>query len=212
MSVVRVFGPYEFLGLTISKKAIDSLDHSGHARRLTIGFDIQKQTMGSPPNELDRWLRTDGPGLVLYARQWIDCQADAEDVFHDAFVRFWRNRANVRNPQAYLYQCVRNCALDRIRSDSRRERREVEKKWALLAGPQQDAESNERREQIEAALSRLSIEQREVVVLKHWSNLTFEAISQVLEISPRTAQSRHRYALTKLREELAQYDSHERSI
>ena len=56
--------------------------------------------------------------------------------------------------------------------------------------------------EIEAALQRLPAEQREVLVLKIWNELTFEQIAETLGIPPNTAASRYRYALAALRKEL----------
>src|ERR1700737_5334551 len=63
------------------------------------------------------------PGLLLFARQWLRSSADAEDVVQEAFVRFWRRNHNIEN-RALLYATVRSIALDFIRRDSRRARRE----------------------------------------------------------------------------------------
>src|ERR1700760_188619 len=65
------------------------------------------------------------PGLVLFARQWVRSGADAEDIVQDAFVRFWRTNRDVSN-NGFLYATVRSVALDLIRKDSRRARREAE--------------------------------------------------------------------------------------
>src|SRR5258708_24009185 len=70
------------------------------------------------------WLDQHGPALVLFARQWVSSQADAEDVVQDAFVRFWRARERVAEPAGYLYACVKHSALDRQRRRKRQGRRE----------------------------------------------------------------------------------------
>jgi RNA polymerase sigma-70 factor (ECF subfamily) len=49
-------------------------------------------------------------------------------------------------------------------------------------------------------LSGIPDEQREVIVLHIWGELTFAQIADLLEISANTAASRYRYALAKLRE------------
>ena len=49
------------------------------------------------------------------------------------------------------------------------------------------------------SLAKLPPNQREVIVLKIWHGLTFEAIGDLLELSPNTAAGRYRYGLEKLR-------------
>jgi len=48
-------------------------------------------------------------------------------------------------------------------------------------------------------LEKLPSDQREVIVLKIWSEYTFEEIGNLLEISPNTASGRYRYGMEKLR-------------
>src|SRR5205823_9510664 len=64
------------------------------------------------------------PGLLLFARQWVQSAADAEDIVQEAFVKFWRRNHKIEN-RALLYAAVRSIALDFIRRDSRRARREA---------------------------------------------------------------------------------------
>jgi len=59
------------------------------------------------------------PRLLLFARQWVQSAADAEDVVQEAFVKFWRRNHNIEN-RALLYAAVRSIALDFIRRDKRR--------------------------------------------------------------------------------------------
>src|SRR3954467_12997015 len=65
-----------------------------------------------------------GPGLVLFARQWVRSAADAEDIVQEAFVRFWRKQHSIQN-RALLFATVRSIALDLLRRDGRRARREA---------------------------------------------------------------------------------------
>src|SRR5947207_883798 len=136
------------------------------------------------------WLDRHGAALVLLARQWVDRRADAEDVVQEAFVRFWRSRQRAVDPAAYLYACVKHCALDWQRARRRRSRREEKvarpEAEPLFAGP---LEQDERRTAIEAALASLPDNQREVVVLKTWGGLSFPQIAQALAIPANTAAS-----------------------
>ena len=162
------------------------------------------------------WFEQHGPALLLYARQWTSPQAEAEDIVQEAFVRFWTHRAQVDDPAAYLYRCVRNVAQDWRRRTARHLRHTMPP-----AGQGQSAGSGhpprqepwfepveasliqeESARQVQQALSALPEEQREVVVLKIWAGLSFSAIGQVMGTSPHTAASRYRYALKALQTQL----------
>jgi RNA polymerase sigma-70 factor (ECF subfamily) len=58
-----------------------------------------------------------------------------------------------------------------------------------------------------AALAALPREQREVIVLKIWNGLTFEAIGRLFDLSPNTVAGRYRYGLNKLRGWLKEEES-----
>jgi RNA polymerase sigma-70 factor (ECF subfamily) len=151
------------------------------------------------------WLNQHGAALVLLARQWLPCRDDAEDVVQEAFVRFWRSPQRAADPIAYLYACVKHCALEWQRSRSRRSRREK-----AAARPETEPwfagslEQDERRAALTAALRTLPENQREVLVLKIWAGLSFPQIAEALRVSANTAASRYRYALVKLREQLTE--------
>jgi len=147
-----------------------------------------------------------GPALLLFARRWTNCRADAEDIVQEAFVRFWRRQHSIEN-RALLYATVRSTALDRLRSDQRRARRE-----AMAADDSAETfdppflAMDEGQQLLAAAVERLPNEQREVLVLKIWNDLTFAEIGNVLEISQNTAASRYRYALGTLRKTLQPHE------
>jgi RNA polymerase sigma-70 factor (ECF subfamily) len=151
------------------------------------------------------WFGRHGAALVLLARQYVPSVSDAEDVVQEAFVRFWRERASVLERGAFLYVCVKRCALDWQRSRRRVARREERaarpEATAIFCGAPEHAE---RQAAIEAALRSLPVEQSETLVMKIWGGLTFEQIGAALEVSPNTAASRYRYALAALREALAE--------
>ena len=160
------------------------------------------------------WFKVHGPRLLLCARQWTRSLADAEDVVQDAFVRFWRRQRQLGGePFPLLVTSVRRAAIDLCRRETRRVVREDgAQENREIASPlfeiQADAESDERRKAIEAGIAALPAEQREVLVLKIWGELTFEQIAKQLGLSPNTAASRYRYALAALRQHLISADCH----
>jgi len=146
------------------------------------------------------------PGLVLFARQFVRTAADAEDIVQDAFVRFWRKEHSIEN-RGLLYATVRSVALDLLRRDARRARREANAALEVehVAQPQFDFDDGSQQE-LAAAVDRLPVEQREVLVMKIWNELTFAEIGQALGISQNTAASRYRYALAALKKNFVHHE------
>lgn len=158
-------------------------------------------------NNWKDWIEAHGPRLLLCARQWTRSLADAEDVVQEAFVRYWRHQRQLPgDPRALLVTSIRRAAIDLARREDRRTARE-ERAGSGSEGSDTlfeklPCEGDERRQEIEAALRRLPDEQREVLVLKIWQELTFEQIGEALDIPANTAASRYRYALSALRKQL----------
>jgi len=137
-----------------------------------------------------------GRALLAYACALLRDPSAAEDVLHQVFLNVLRGRAAIDgDPVPYLFRAIRNTALNHIRGQSR----EVE-----LAGAGVWLESPDGRTEeslaLQSALATLPAEQREVVVLKIWGQLTFEEAAAVIGVSPNTAASRYRYGLEKLKE------------
>jgi RNA polymerase sigma-70 factor (ECF subfamily) len=153
------------------------------------------------------WFEAHGPKLLLCARQWTRSLADAEDVVQEGFVRYWRHQRHLPgDPQALLVTSIRRAALDHARRATRRAAREEKADGGLedtaAVFEALPGENVERRQELEGALQRLPVDQREVLVLKIWNELTFEQVAATLEIPLNTAASRYRYALAALRKEL----------
>ncbi|NBR41820.1 MAG: sigma-70 family RNA polymerase sigma factor [Verrucomicrobia bacterium] len=146
------------------------------------------------------WFAEHGARLRLVARQWTRCEADADDVVQEAFVRFWKHQRHLPgNPNALVITSIRRAALDLLRRSDRRTVRERAVAADADVAEWFEPEADPRLQALANSLPSLSAEQREVVVLKIWGDLTFDQIGEQLEISPNTAASRWRYAMDALR-------------
>jgi RNA polymerase sigma-70 factor (ECF subfamily) len=148
--------------------------------------------------EVARLIDSHAAALVLYARQWC---AEPEDVVQEALIKLVRQKPPPADAAAWLYRVVRNGAMDVAKMARRRQRRE-----AVAARPVRwfiepeidglDAET------AVAALGRLALEQREVIVARHWGGLSFEQISEAVGCSASTAFRRYGAGVEELRKQL----------
>jgi RNA polymerase sigma-70 factor (ECF subfamily) len=111
----------------------------------------------------------------------------------------------VAAPRSYLFRIAHRIVIDRHRRDeTRRTAAELAaSEIPATTGPEPSAgDTLWLRKSVAAALDSLPLEQKAVVALKVWENLTFAQFAEVLDIPPNTAASRYRYALDKLRDAL----------
>lgn len=134
-------------------------------------------------------------------------EAETRDVLQEVFLKIARRTeilSGTRDQRAFLLRLAHNTAIDSMRRRDARERHHAQ----LGAEPiglfavSADPDEGEFRARLAAALGDLPHEQRAVVLLKLWEELTFEQIAATLNISANTAASRYRYALDKLRDRL----------
>ena len=146
--------------------------------------------------EIDLLYREHGPALLLFALAITGERSKAQDAVHHVFLRLLEkgDLRRASDKKAYLFGCVRNTILnERKRQD--RQRPLDDSAW--FSPPDQDyaGEQNLRR-----ALAALPEDQRQVVVLHVWGELTFSQVGDLLNVNANTAASRYRYALGKLRD------------
>lgn len=152
--------------------------------------------------------------------------AVADDLFQETFVK--AVRAMQRQKGSYTSQgrwlqwvmrIARNTALDHLRSRKRsRMKLVMENEEGLdldqivIDGEPDASDKLQRRQQaawLNACIDRLPPEQREVVLMRHESELTFKEIAELTDCSINTALGRMRYALLNLRRMLQETDANE---
>lgn len=130
--------------------------------------------------------------LVRLAVLLVDDAASAEDVVQDAFMALHKRAGTLRDPDAALAY-LRTSVLNLSRSVIRR--RQVARKHLKVAEPQ-DAPSADHdvliRDEHRAALRAvraLPRHQREVLILRYWSDLSERQIAETLGISQGAVKS-----------------------
>jgi RNA polymerase sigma-70 factor (ECF subfamily) len=144
--------------------------------------------------------------LVRFALGVTGNQADAEDALQAAFSGIARRPGLLGAadaPWPYLIRSVRNECLKILQ----KRKRHCSTDQDVAASPSAVAEQMVREETADGVrriLRTLPQDQYEVVILKHWEELTFAEIADALGLSQNTVASRYRYAMEKLQRSLEQ--------
>lgn len=148
---------------------------------------------------LARLIDAHSAALALFARQWC---GSPDDAVQDAFCKLATADPWPDDPAAWLFRVVKNAALDIGKAERRRKRRE-----GAVARPErwfhESAIDGLDAATAVAALGELPDDQREVIVLRLWSELTLEQIAAACGCSVSTAFRRYEAGVAALRERLA---------
>ncbi len=141
----------------------------------------------------------------------------AEDLFQDTFIKAIRllneNKYNEDGKfLPWIIRVARNIAIDHIRKN-KRQPLIVTENGSPIFSSFQFAESNAESVQIEQEeslmvrklIAMLPEEQRDVLIMRHFADMSFKEISEASGVSINTALGRMRYALINLRKLLEKH-------
>jgi RNA polymerase sigma-70 factor (sigma-E family) len=177
-------------------------------RSMTSGAHASRG--GSPreaPPAINELYHSRRLGLVRLAVLMVDDLPTAEDVVQDVFAALYRRHGPdlraLTDPHAYLTTAVMNAARSALRR-----RRSARAYVPAVPLPSPAAEDevllSEGDQEVLAALGRLTVKQRQVVVLRYWSDLSEVEIAETLRVSRGTVKSTASRALTILRDALSE--------
>ncbi len=149
-----------------------------------------------------------GPRLGAWLVRGGSDAGKVEDVLQDIFAKVWR-KAHLYDSRrataaAWIFAIARNQRIDAFRRDRRPEfdPKDPAFRSDSLPDGEQALAAQERADAVQAALSVLSEDQREVLRLSFYEGESYQAIAIRLGIPPGTVKSRARLAFRKLRAEL----------
>ena len=149
-----------------------------------------------------------GNGAHALATQMLGNVDDAADAVHDAFVKAL-GKPDAYNPNTgpltpWFLRVVRNHCIDLIRR-RRPAYEDVDQLSDPEPGPLCSLETAERDQELRSALAKLSNEQRQIIVLRDYMDLSYAEIGAVLDIVQGTVMSRLHRARMALKEELGHH-------
>jgi len=144
--------------------------------------------------------------LVTLASALLHDKTSAEDAVHDVFAKLLDRQKVLKISQSlrqYLMTAVANAARQRYRLGKKTAEVPLDSESIPESQTQSPPESamllDEQQQHLSSALSALPYEQREVILLRHFSDLKFKTIASLQDVSLNTVQGRYRYGLDKLR-------------
>ena len=119
--------------------------------------------------------------LYRIAYHFLENQANAEDMLQETYIKLWQKRDELEaliNPESFAVTLLKNICLDFLR----KVKPDVLSLYEISVPAQETVvEQIEKREQLEyikVIMSHLPAQQKQVVELKIWDNLSDEEIEQ----------------------------------
>lgn len=140
----------------------------------------------------------------------------AEDIFQDVFIRIIDTiRAGRYTEEGkflpWAMRIAHNCCVDHFRKVKRSpviRNGENQDLFEVLSFTEENAETNmikqQRHDRVHSMLMQLPEDQREVIILRHYADMSFKEIARVTDCSINTALGRMRYGLINLRKMMTQ--------
>ena len=156
--------------------------------------------------------------LYAYLLKLLRDRNAADDLLQEVFIKVMKKLDSYGERQkfsAWLFTVAHHAVMDYFRSGHRRREESLdtagEDKSPLAdtlasrePGPDKLLEDAERAAVLQAAFDRLSADQREIFLMRHYSGLSFKEISDILSVPIGTVLARMSRAMAKMRSELGE--------
>lgn len=162
---------------------------------------------------LEEMVRAYSGPLRRYLTGMVRNPSDGEELAQETLLRFLENLDSFRGESSvktFLFRIAHNLALNRMTSAASQHEvfpGDLPEETKAGASPQRDYQREEAASAVRRALALLPPQQRSVVILRNWEDLTFKEIARVLSLAEGTAKAHYFFALRNLRRHME--SSHE---
>jgi len=140
--------------------------------------------------------------VFSYAYRLVKNYHDAEDITFDVFIRCFKSldSFDINRPfSTWLFSIAHNLVIDFFRKN-KQEYEYIDEKHAIADNFVQEFEKKRKFEKIEKALAKLPPLDREIVILFHKEEHSYQEISEILKIPVSTIKIRLHRARKRLQE------------
>jgi len=174
-----------------------------------------ERAQGGDKSAFDLLIRKHEKRAYQYAYRLTSSPEEAMDIVADAFVRIFNALPNFRGQSQFttwMYRILTNCYLDLKKKDKSKRNVSLDQPLGsnegdapmqledTSAGPDENTERNERERKVQSALRKLPEYQQAMLTMFHVDMLSYEEISEALDLPLGTVKSRLNRARLSLRE------------
>jgi len=154
--------------------------------------------------------------IAAYVYRMVGDYDSALDLTQEVFIKVYNSLARYRSEfkfSTWIYKIAHNAAIDHLRRHAVRgqslvagadnERREIALE-SLRLTPEQESEKKERRSEIEAVVHTLPATYRELIVLRHSHDLSYDEIAEITGLPLGTVKNRLFRAREAMRDQLVE--------
>ncbi|HPC97186.1 MAG TPA: sigma-70 family RNA polymerase sigma factor [Sedimentisphaerales bacterium] len=165
----------------------------------------------SPREAFEVVVKTHMKDAYFIALGLVGNREDALELSQEAFYRAYKHFDQLNSQEKFFpwfYQILRNLCFSHLRRRRLRRTESLDEMDgepmpsgpADVFDPEMVAERNESKDRVWRAISRLDEKHREVIVLRHFRNLSYDEMARVLFCNRGTVTSRLYYARKRLKE------------
>lgn len=157
--------------------------------------------------KLREWMQKMGPRLINVSAAICRDRHQAEEIVQEAFIKLWQRPPDAGEVvyTAWLRRVVVNLsinALQRTRRPTALPEQSSDRAMQGGSPPDAGCQQDESMRRVRAALDRLDESKRAIIVLRAYEQLSYEQISEHLDVPVGTVMSRLNRARAALMEEL----------
>ncbi len=171
--------------------------------------ELMRRVRGGDRERFDELVRLHASGLLTFLCRTTGDYHHSEELFQEVFLAVWQKRDTYKHPKPvkpWLYRI----ALNVTRASWRKARLPMEHPDEISGvavpasdGPAEQAMGRELISVANQAVLKLPVQQKTVVALRIWNEMTYREIAQVMQLTEATVRSHMHHALRALRRQLA---------
>ncbi len=183
---------------------------------LAVDCDLVASAVAGHEGGFEELVRRYQRPISAYVYRMVGDYDAALDLTQEIFIKVYGSLARYRSEfkfSTWIYKIAHNCAVDHLRRNNGREQSLVSGvegdsyELPIESGrlsPEQESERKERRMEIESVVRALPAAYRELIILRHSQDLTYEEIVEVTGLPLGTVKNRLFRARDMMRQQFLQ--------